>query len=131
MSDDLSEVPAVARLKELGVRRRILLQLARDGQIVDVRCEMPQCHCVEGRGHFDSVSPLSDWSPSADHYPILESKQGKLTRDNVRPAHRVCNRRDYVCRTKINGMLMKRMSLEEIAASLNAQKVPTAHGTNK
>ena len=32
---------------------------------------------------------------------------------------------------KINAMLGKRMSLEEIAARLNAQKVPTIHGTNR
>jgi hypothetical protein len=32
---------------------------------------------------------------------------------------------------KINGMLGKGMSLEEIAAQLNAQKVPPIHGTNR
>jgi hypothetical protein len=32
---------------------------------------------------------------------------------------------------KINVMLGRRMSLDEIAASLNAQKVPPVHGTNK
>jgi hypothetical protein len=32
---------------------------------------------------------------------------------------------------KINAMLGKRMSLENIAAHLNAQKVPTIHGTNR
>ena len=38
----------VEQLKRLGVRG-ILLQLARDGQIVDVSCEMPQCYCFRGR----------------------------------------------------------------------------------
>jgi hypothetical protein len=32
---------------------------------------------------------------------------------------------------RINAMLGKRMSLEEIAARLNAQKVPPIHGTNR
>jgi hypothetical protein len=32
---------------------------------------------------------------------------------------------------KINAMLGKRMSLEEIAARLNPQKVPPIHGTNR
>jgi hypothetical protein len=32
---------------------------------------------------------------------------------------------------RINAMLAKRMSLEEIAARLNAKKVPPIHGTNR
>jgi hypothetical protein len=32
---------------------------------------------------------------------------------------------------KINAMLGKRMSLEEIAKQLNTTKVPTIHGTNR
>ena len=54
------------RLEALGVRG-ILWQLARDGQIVDVRCEMPQCYCFRGRSYFDPKSTLSEWSPTADH----------------------------------------------------------------
>lgn len=46
---------------------------------------------------------------------------GHLTRDNVRLAHLLCNRRDYGWRMKIHAMLQKRMSLEEIAARLNEQ----------
>ena len=42
---------------------------------------------------------------------------GRLTPDNVRLAHRLCNRRDYIWRVRINAMLGKRMSLEEIAES--------------
>ena len=56
---------------------------------------------------------------------------GHLTPDNVRLAHRLCNRRDYWWRVKINAMLGKRMSLEAIAEKLNAEKVPTIHGTNR
>jgi len=120
----------VEKLETLGVRG-ILRQLAQDGQIVDVRCEMPQCYCTRGREYFDPASPPSDWSPTADHYPMLKAHGGHLTPDNVRLAHRLCNRRDYGWRMKINGMLRKRMSLEEIAAQLNAEKVPAIHGTNR
>jgi hypothetical protein len=121
---------AVEKLEALGVRG-ILLQLARDGQIVDVRCEMPQCYCFGGRRYFDPRSPRSDWSPTPDHYPRLRAHGGHLTPDNVRLAHLLCNRRDYGWRVKINVMLGKRMSLDEIATSLNAQKVPPVHGTNR
>jgi hypothetical protein len=121
---------AVEELERLGVRG-ILRQLAQDGQIVDVRCEMPQCYCVRGRRSFDPRSSCSDWSPTADHYPKLKAHGGHLTPDNVRLAHRFCNQRDYLWRMKINAMLGKRMSLEEIAARLNAQKAPPIHGTNR
>ena len=128
--------PAAARasvveeLERLEVRG-ILRQLAKDGQIVDVRCEMPQCYCSRGRNYFDPRSLRSDWIPTPDHYPRLKAHGGHLTPDNVRLAHRLCNRRDYGWRMRINAMLRKRMSLEEIAARLNAQKVPTIHGTNR
>ncbi len=121
---------AVEKLEALGVRG-ILLQLARDGQIVDVRCEMPQCYCFRGRRYFDPRSPRSDWSPTPDHYPRLRAHGGHLTPDNVRLAHLRCNQRDYGWRMKINAMLEKRMSLEEIAARLNAQQVPPIHGANR
>jgi len=121
----------VEKLDALGVRG-ILWQLARDGQIVDVRCEMPQCYCFRGRKHFDPRwAGYSDWELTADHYPRLKMHGGHLTADNVRLAHRLCNRRDYGWRKKINPMLAKRMSLEEIADKLNAEKVPTIHGTNR
>ena len=121
---------AVQKLQELGVRG-VLLQMARDGQIIDVRCEMPQCYCFRGRRHFDPRLPQSDWSPTPDHYPRLKAHGGHLTSDNVRLAHRLCNRRDYGWRMRINAMLGKRMSLEDIAAKLNAKKVPAIHGTNR
>lgn len=67
----------------------------------------------------------------ARDYPRLKSHGGHLTRDNVRLAHLLCNARDYQWRMKIHAMLAKRMSLEEIAMRLNAQKVPPIHGTNR
>ena len=58
----------------------------------------------------------------------------RIRRDGYRTgrgrlAHRLCNRNDFEWR-KINAMLGKGMSLEEIAEKLNAKKVPTLHGTN-
>jgi len=121
---------ATAKLEELGVKG-ILWQLARDGQLIDVRCEMPQCYCFSGRGHFDHRSSGSDWSPTADHYPRLKMHGGHLTPDNVRLAHKLCNRVDYQWRKTINAMLSERMSLEDIADRLNAEGVRTIHGTNR
>src|SRR3954466_12532634 len=48
---DADKTP-VERLEALGVRG-ILWQLARDGQIIDVRCEMPQCYCFRGRRRME------------------------------------------------------------------------------
>jgi hypothetical protein len=126
---EAGETP-LEKLEALGVRG-ILRQLVRDGQIIDVRCEMPQWYCFRGRRYFEPSSSGSHWSPTADHYPRLKVHGGHLTPDNVRLAHRLCNRRDYTWRMKINAMLGKRMSLEEIADELNAKKVSTIHGTNR
>jgi hypothetical protein len=126
---DAGKTP-LEQLEAWGVRG-ILWQLARDGQLVDVRCEMPQCYCFRGRRYFDPRSSGSAWEPTADHYPRLKMHGGHLTADNVRLAHRLCNRRDYEWRVRINAMLAKRMSLKAIAEQLNASKVPTIHGTNR
>jgi hypothetical protein len=127
---DAGQTP-VEKLEALGVVGGILWRLARDGQLIDVRCEMPQCYCPQGRRYFEPRSPGADWMPTADHYPRLKMHGGLLTPDNVRLAHRVCDQRDYLWRTRINAMLGKRMSLEEIADQLNVKKVPTIHGTNR
>ena len=50
-----AEKTPVERLEALGVRG-ILWQLARDGQLIDVRCEMPQCYCYRGRSYFEPRS---------------------------------------------------------------------------
>jgi hypothetical protein len=118
------------QLRKLGVKN-VLVQMAERGQILDVRCEMPQCYCSRGRRYFKPRPPHSDWELTADHYPRLKMHGGRLTPDNVRLGHRLCNRRDYGWRVKINGMLGKRMSLEEIAEKLNVENVPTIHGTNR
>jgi hypothetical protein len=87
-SADAGKTP-IEKLEDLGVRG-ILWQLARDGQIIDVRSEMPQCYCFRGRRYFDPRSTRSDWELTADHYPRLKAHGGHLTPDNVRLAHRLC-----------------------------------------
>src|SRR5256885_17189331 len=120
---DAGKTP-VEMLETLGVRG-ILWQLARDGQIIDVRCEMPQCYCFRGRRYFEPRSPLSDWSPTADHYPRLKMHGGHLTPDNVRLAHRVCNQRDYLWRGRVKAKLGEGGSLGGIAEQLNVEEGPT------
>ena len=92
---------------------------------------MPQCYCPGGRWHFDPRSAGSDWSPTADHYPRLKMHGGHLTPDNVRLAHKLCNGRDFTWRTQIAPLLRERMSLEDIAAHLNPNKIPPVHGANQ
>jgi hypothetical protein len=60
----------VDRLREeLGVRG-VLVRMAKRRQIIELRCEMPNCYCHKGRAHFDPKShPPGPWEPSPDHYP--------------------------------------------------------------
>jgi hypothetical protein len=106
--------------------------MAERGQLLSLRCEMPQCYYYKGRGCFDPrATPLTDWAPSPDHYPILKSARGKLRPENVRLSHVLCNNRDYGWRTRIKTMLAKGKALDEIARTLNSKHIPPAHGTNK
>lgn len=119
------------QLRDLGVRG-ILVQMARDGQLLELACEMPQCYCPRGRRYFvKRTTPPRDWAPNPDHYPILKSARGRLSPDNVRLAHVLCNRRDYGWRMKIKAMLGKGMSLDQIAVRLNQKSVPPPHGANR
>ncbi len=53
-----------------------------------------------GRRYFERKSLLPiDWMPTPDHYAVLKKDGGKLTVDNVRLAHRICNRVDYAIQT--------------------------------
>lgn len=128
------------QLSELGVIRGVLVRMAKQGQILELRCEMPQCYHHKGRKHFDkarSGSRKKDWQISPDHYPQLKKDGGKLEPENVRLSHVRCNQRDYSWRMKIRGMLADGKSLDQIAGTLNKtdasgkKRVPTIHGTNK
>ena len=64
------------QLRALGVRG-VLVKMAERGQLLAVRCEMPQCYHHKGRGAFDPVTtPRTKWVASPDHYPILKSAGG-------------------------------------------------------
>ena len=118
------------QLRELGVKG-VLVQMAERGQLLALKCEMPQCYHHEGRGEFDPVTtPRTKWAPSPDHYPILKSAGGQLVPENVRLSTLV-QHRDYGWRKQIRTLLAKRNSLAEIAEILNSKGVPPAHGTNR
>lgn len=119
------------RLKGLGVKG-VLIQMAENGQILKLRCELPTCYCPDGRRHFDSWpdprhTPERDWSPNADHYPTLKMDGGELKPWNVRLSHVYCNNMDFGWRKRIRGMLEKdpTLSFERIANALN--KKTTVH----
>jgi hypothetical protein len=115
-------------LRARGVKG-VLVQMAERGQLMELRCEMPQCYCPKGRAHFDRRSnPMTDWAPNPDHYPVPKWAHGHLGPDNVRLAHAFCNRTDYGWRTSIKSMLAKGKSLEQIADTLNRRKVRRPHG---
>jgi hypothetical protein len=89
------------QLRALAVHRksrsgRALLQATELGRIMELRCAMEEClypQKLGGRSYFEVISrPLTDWIPTADHYPILQKDGGRLVADNVRLAHRLCNR---------------------------------------
>ena len=71
------------------------------------------------------------WAPSRDHYPILDSAEGKLSLDNVRLSHIECNQRDHTRRKQIGALLLAGESLEDIADTLNRKKTPAFHGTKR
>jgi hypothetical protein len=120
-----------AELRRLGMKG-VLVQMAERGQLLALRCEMPQCYNPKGRAAFDPVTtPRSKWAPSPDHYPTLKSAGGHLVPANVRLAHVWCNNLDYGWRTRVRTLLGKGKSLDEIAETLNRKGVPPAHGTNR
>lgn len=120
------------QLRAHGVTKGVLMRMAKSGQLLDFKCEMPQCYHHKGRGAFDPLgTPSKDWLPSPDHYPILKSKGGKLEPENVRLSHVRCNQRDHSWRMQIRTLLAKGKSLDEIAQVLNRKKVPPSHGTNR
>jgi hypothetical protein len=119
------------QLRNLGVKG-VLAQMAERGQLLELKCEMPQCYHHKGRRAFDPLTTeRTKWAPSRDHYPILKSAGGKLVRENVRLSHTECNQRDYNRRKQIGALLAAGKSLEDIADTLNRKGVPPAHGTNQ
>jgi hypothetical protein len=119
----------VDKLEARGVKGGILHQMAKDGQLIDLRCEMPSCYCPKGRKHFAfKTNPMHRWAPNPDHSPILKMHGGELRPDNVRLAHVLCNSRDTAWRKRVGEMLADRMSLQEIALQLKKEKVAPPFG---
>ena len=119
------------QLRVLGVRG-VLVQMAERGQLLALKCEMPQCYHHKGRGAFD---PVTTRAPSG-------RPRRTTTRSISRPAgissprtfdcpHVWCNNRDYGWRTQIRTLLATGKSLAEIAEALNRKGVPPAHGANR
>lgn len=126
------KVSVADQLRALGLKNsNVLVRMAEGGQILELKCEMPQCYHPNGRGKFSEVEDKrTKWAPSRDHYPILASAGGKLDADNVRLAHVECNQRDHLRRRQIGPLLAAGKSLKEIAETLDRKKVPPFHGTN-
>ena len=119
------------QLRALG-GKGVLVQMAERGQLLALKCEMPQCYHHKGRGAFDPVTTQPNkWARSPDHYPVLKSAGGHLVPENVRLSHVWCNNLDYGRRTQIRTLLAKGKSLAGIAEALNRKGVPPAHGTNR
>jgi hypothetical protein len=120
----------VEKLEALGVRG-ILWRLAQHGQIIDVRCEMPQCYRFRGRRYFEPISPGA--VGCRRQTTVRGSRCTEVTSPPTTSGWRIgsATQRDSLWRVKINAMIGKRMSLEEIAKQLNVKKVPTIHGTNR
>jgi len=121
------------QLRKLGVKNaNVLVRMAERGQLLELKCEMPQCYHHKGRRAFDPLTTKrTKWSPSRDHYPILKSAGGKLGPENVRLSHTECNQQDYTRRKQIGALLAADKSLEYIADTLNRKRVPPGHGRNQ
>jgi hypothetical protein len=82
------------QLKRLGVRG-VLISAAAQGYIKELVCSIPQCLCPEeigGRRYFEGVaSDLSDWMPTADHFPKLKKDGGHRTVDNIGSRWTTCS----------------------------------------
>jgi len=66
-------------LRRLG-GKGVLVQMAERGQLLALKCEMPQCYHHKGRGAFDPVTtPRTKWAPSPDHYPIPKWSVSQLS----------------------------------------------------
>jgi hypothetical protein len=110
----------VDELIAIGIEEGVFHVMARDGQLLELRCETPKCYCDQGRTYFPKPPiPDSDWDPTLDHYPILKSNGGHKDPWNVRLAHKLCNREDFAWRDRVTRMIKEHRSLQEISEELN------------
>jgi hypothetical protein len=113
-------VELVEQLKGWGVNRGTIVKMARAGQLLRIRCEMPSCYYEGGRKAFtDRRTGQAKWQLSFDHYPRLADDEGPTEPGNARLAHRYCNSVDQGRRGQIRDLLNDGLSLGEIAEKLN------------
>lgn len=115
-------------LKAIGIKRGVLQTMAKNGQLIKIRCETPKCYREEGRGFPTAQASNSSWSPTVDHYPTLKSNCGHKDPWNVRLAHKRCNGEDYAWRKRIDQMIKDEWSLEQMADELNRKNVDKPKG---
>ena len=133
---DISEEEARRRqaivdgLIAIGIEEGVFHVMARDGQLLELKCETPKCYCEQGRDFFPKPPiPDSDWDPTLDHYPILKSNGGHKEPWNVRLAHKLCNREDFAWRDRVTRMIKEHRSLQEMADELNRVGVLHPYGS--
>ena len=86
------------KLQSLGISgSRALITHAERGWVSVLECAMEECFCPGGRGYFELVTHTAaeeqkSWIPTEDHFPLEEGKDGRKVPENVRLAHRKCNR---------------------------------------
>jgi hypothetical protein len=113
-------VDLVEQLKGWGVNGGMIVKMARDGQLLRIRCEMPYCYYEGGRRAFTHrMTGEAKWQLSFDHYPRLADDEGPTEPGNARLAHRYCNSVDQGRRAQIRELLNLGLSLREIAEKLN------------
>jgi hypothetical protein len=120
------------RLRGLGVTRGVLIDMAQNGQLLEVRCEMPYCYHASRRDFDERSKPPGDWELNFDHYPTLDADGGERTPGNARLAHVYCNRTDLGRRLQIRKLLDDGESLQDIADFLNRRekiRVPNSYSS--
>ena len=106
--------------------------MAERGQLLALKCEMPQCYHSKGRGAFDPLTTTrTKWAPSRGRGPILHSAGGKLRPENVRLSHTECNQPGLQPAEADRDAARERRAPRRIAEVLNRKDVPPAHGTNR
>jgi hypothetical protein len=80
-----AEKTPVEQLEDLGVRG-ILRPLARDGQIIDVRCEMPQCYFP---GSSVLRAEIDGFRLGADGGPLPEAQGTEVTSPRTTSGSRI------------------------------------------
>lgn len=84
-----------AVLRKLGMTGILTLPPEKGG-VSQLLCDVDECYCPRGRGHFEPISrddqgALVDWMPTQEHWPVGQAERGSKTKGNIWLAHRLCN----------------------------------------